>query len=139
MWQHQGSLYSHQVVIQFSPEVINIFAFLKMRKNSVCQKELCLPGRDINAQQGKKMQLPYHAGKGGFPALVGARYDENTFMLLEAEIIADNLLLFLKDDLCKREIESRNSRNSFLSRCTSGIQNGSPFCRNFSMYSTTAR
>ena len=28
---------------------------------------------------------------------------------------------------------------AFLSRSTSGIQNGSPFCRNFSMYSTTAR
>ncbi len=66
---------SHEVVLKFTTEILDVFFLFKMRKKPVEEIELGLSARNRTAKARQIMQLPEGSGEGCFTALVRAGYD----------------------------------------------------------------
>src|SRR6266700_3793048 len=87
-----------QVVLQLSPEILQVLACLKVREHPVEQEQLRLAARYWAADAGQVVQLAERPGKGRLAALVGTRDHKDPLRVLEVEIVAHHWPL-LRDQL----------------------------------------
>ena len=87
--------------LKFASLVLYIFFSFKVRKDSVEEKESCLAAGNRATQAGQIMQLTKSAGERRFSALIGARYYNDSLLVLQLKIIADNRQLFAHEPMGK--------------------------------------
>jgi hypothetical protein len=85
---------SHEIILEFSAEILYVLLPLKMGKELVKKKQSRFSPRDRTAYTGQVMQLPECAGKGRFTALVRAGYDKDALAILQVKVVGHDGGLF---------------------------------------------